>query len=160
MTICKGSTVKIKNTIVKHCENYYEKIKKENKIMEQLIKGYKTIIVDSNDTSAKAFACYDDSIKEGDAVLCMDGQNEVKGIVRTIFADDAEKPEVKYLREVICKIDYSAYHDRVERRAKIAKLKAAMAKKKEELNELAVYQALAATSPEMADMLKELKDLL
>lgn len=138
-------------------ENYYKK--KETQTME-LIKGYTTVIVTSG-TNSYAVASYEEGICVGDTVLFTDyGNQELKGEVAKVFDVNDDVPTIKHAREIICKLNYSAYFDRVERKKKIAKLKSAMAKKKEELNELAVYQALAATSPEMADMLKELKELL
>ena len=126
----------------------------------ELIKGYTTVIVTSG-TNSYAVASYEESISVGDTVLFTDDRNqELKGEVVKVFDTNDDIPNITHAREIICKLNYSAYFDRVERKKKIAKLKDAMAKKKEELNELAVYQALAATSPEMADMLKELKELL
>lgn len=149
---------------------------KENKIMKnkQLIKGYKKAVVkfytsideygipkeNSNGEEGVLYALYDENIAVGNFVLCANeyGVHTI-GQVTKIFENDAEI-DLRKCREIICKIDYSNYVERQARLKKIEKLKTAMAKKKEELNELAVYQALAATSPEMAEMLKELKELL
>ena len=149
---------------------------KENKIMKnkQLIKGYKKAIVkfyisndeygipkeNSNGEEGVLYALYDEDIEVGNFVLCANEYEAHKiGQITKIFENDAEI-DVRKCREIICKIDYSKYVERQERLKKIEKLKTAMAKKKEELNELAVYQTLAATSPEMAEMLEELKELL
>lgn len=150
---------------------------KENKIMKnkQLIKGYKKVAVKfhtavneygiptenlEKEKIATLYALYDATVNIGDFVLCAtEHGSHTIGQVTKFFEDDAEV-EVTHGREIICKIDYSNYVERQDRLKKVEKLKAAMQKKKEELNELAVYQALAATSPEMAEMLKELKELL
>lgn len=131
---------------------------------QQLINGYKVARINFKGSEAITnFALYDDAIKVDDFVLCMTGHHgEAIGRVVEIVPknDELEGLDVSYGREVICKIDYSAYEDRKIRLKKISKLKVKMAKKREELNELAVYQALAKDCPEMADMLNELKELL
>lgn len=153
--------------------SYDKFIKKENKIMKnkQLIKGYRKVVVrfskvvDDNGimvpnehADGYLHALYDNDIDIGDYVLCVSKDGHTIGYVEKIWHDD--DAEISNGREIICKIDYSKYIERQERLKKVEKLKSAMQKKKEELNELAIYQALAATSPEMAEMLKELKELL
>lgn len=158
--------------------NNFCKNKEEKKVMKskQLVKGYKVASVafsqafDDTDKYGTPkcdgplvyYALYDDNISAGDYVLCMTGHHgQAIAQVREVFdgpiVDDLD---VNYGREIICRIDYDAYIDRQHKLERIDELKKKMAKKKEELNELAIYQALAMTSPEMADMLKELKELV
>ena len=131
---------------------------------KQLLKGYKKAAVRfRNDTGYKDvwYAMYDDVANLDDSVLCMTGHHgEVIGTVVAIEPFENDAVNVEYGREIICKIDYSAYHDRQKKLERIAKLKTTMAKKKAELDELAVYELLAKQSPEMADMLKELTELI
>ena len=152
--------------------------KEEKKVMKnkQLVKGYSVASVAFGafngetdkygtpkcDGKSVYYALYDDGISAGDYVLCTTGHHgQALGKVREVFNGSiVDELKVYYGREIICKIDYKAYLNRQHKLERIDELKLKMAKKKEELNELAVYQALAATSPEMADMLKELKDLL
>ena len=130
----------------------------------QLLKGYKKAAVRfRNDTgySDVWYAMYDNVANVDDAVLCMTGHHgEVIGTVVAIEPFENDAVNVDYGREIICKIDYSAYYNRQKKLERIAKLKTVMAKKKAELDELAVYELLASKSPEMTDMLKELKELL
>ena len=130
---------------------------------QELLKGYKIATVRFRDFKSEykdvQYALYDTSIVPDDSVLCATGHHgEVIGTV--IKIDAYEDDVVKYGRQIICKIDYSSYKERLKKLERIKELKLKMDKKKEELNELAVYQALAATSPEMAEMLKELKELI
>lgn len=148
----------------------FEKQKINNKIgvnkmkNKQLLKGYKKAAVrfeTSNGYNDVWYAMYDDVADINDAVLCMTGHHgEVIGIVKAIEPFENDNINVDYGCEIICKIDYSAYHDRQKKLERIAKLKTTMAKKKAELDELAVYELLAKQSPEVAVMLKELKELL
>lgn len=141
---------------------YMEDNKMKNK---QLIKGYKVakIAFEGCDNLIN-YALYEDDVMIDDKVLCSTGHHgEQIGKVAGIYdLTDEHMPDmpVNYGREVICKIDYSGYINRQERLHKLAQLKQKMEKKREELNELAVYQALAADCPEMAEMLKEFKELL
>lgn len=129
----------------------------------ELLKGYEIATVRFRDFKGDykdvQYALYDVDIVSGDSVLCATGHHGEA--VGTVIKIEAYKDDVvEFGRQVICKIDYSNYKERLNKVERIKELKLKIAKKKEELNELAVYQALAATSPEMADMLKELKDLL
>lgn len=131
---------------------------------KQLLKGYKKAAVRfRNDTGYKDvwYAMYDDVANLDDSVLCMTAHHgEVIGTVVAIEPFENDTVNVEYGREIICKIDYSAYRDRQRKLERIAKLKTTMAKKKAELDELAVYELLAKQSPDMAAMLAELKELL
>lgn len=131
---------------------------------KQLLKGYKKVAVRfRNETGYKDvwYAMYDDIANLDDSVLCMTGHHgEVIGTIVAIEPFENDDVNVEYGREIICKIDYSAYYDRQKKLERIAKLKTTMAKKKAELDELAVYELLAKQSPEMATLLSELKELL
>lgn len=128
---------------------------------KKLLKGYKIAIVKFEVTEVEVpYALYDESITVDSHVLCMTGHHgQAVGKVISI-TPDTSKYSVEYGREIICKIDYTDYYKRQEKLKRIDELKLAMAKKKEELAELAVYEALALSNPEMASMLKELKELL
>lgn len=137
--------------------------KNEENIMKekQLIKGYKVAKVEFSDCTVNVvnYALYDESVTEGDYVLCATA-NHGQVIGKVIYIEPNETDAVvKNGREIICKIDYSAYNDRQNRINKLSKLKERMEQKRKELNELAVYKALAADCPEMAEMLKEFNEL-
>ena len=130
---------------------------------QELLKGYEIATVrftdykgDYNDVP---YALYDTNIIPGDSVLCATAHHG-EAVGKVIKIEDYEDDVVEFGRQIICRVDYSKYTERLKKLERIKELKLKMAKKKEELNELAVYQALAATSPEMAEMLKELKELI
>lgn len=127
-----------------------------------LLKGYKAAIVKIRHSEGEIIcALYDNDVHSGDYVLCTDtfGKDTI-GKVMEIASGDLTDFPVEYGREIVCKVTYDAFKERQAKLKRIGELKLKMAKKKEELNELAVYQALAATNPEMAEMLKELKELI
>lgn len=146
--------------------------------MKKLLKGYKIAEVcfanygerakDSVDRpnvdlskDGYLYALYDNSIGEGDIVLCCTGHHgHVIGQVRNVINTWSEDAKVEYGREIICKIDYTAFEERQAKLKRIDTIKKTMAKKKAELDELAVYELLAKQSPEMANLLSELKELL
>ena len=107
------------------------------------------------------YALYDNDVKEGDIVLCCTGHHgHVIAQVKNIFDVWSEDVKVEYGREIICKIDYTDFEERQAKLKRIDTIKKTMAKKKAELDELAVYELLAKQSPDMAKMLTELKELL
>lgn len=143
--------------------------KEKTKTMKnkQLLKGYKKALVRFRDPIKNGYtdvwyALYDDDVKNGDFVLCATARHG--HVIAEVFDIPDEKItrtiEVECGREIICKIDYTNYNERQAKLERIEDIKKVMNKKKEELNELAVYELLAKSSPEMANMLKELKELL
>lgn len=146
-------------------------IKMKNK---QLIKGYKVATVQFAEGDVDSYgipicesklvyyALYDDKVTVGDYVLCSTGHHgHIIAQVTQIFPnEEIAGSEVNYGREIICKIEYDDYVNRQKRIIKSLEIKKKMEKKRQELNELAIYKALAASSPEIAEMLKELEELL
>lgn len=63
------------------------------------------------------------------------------------------------IREIVCKIDMSAFHKRIKDRQRASQLKKEMDKKVKELQGLALYKMMAETSPELKTMLSEYEEL-
>lgn len=63
------------------------------------------------------------------------------------------------IREIVCKIDMSAFHKRIKDRQRVSQLKKEMDKKVKELQGLALYKMMAETSPELKTMLSEYEEL-
>lgn len=148
--------------------NKMKKLLKGYKIAEVCFANYKEIGQDVINKpkidltkDGYLYALYDNSIGEGDIVLCCTGHHgHVIGQVRYVINAWGEDAKVEYGREIICKIDYTAFEERQAKLKRIDSIKKTMAKKKAELDELAVYELLAKQSPEMANLLSELKELL
>lgn len=63
------------------------------------------------------------------------------------------------IREIVCKIDMSAFHKRIKDRQRVSQLKKEMDKKVKELQGLALYKMMAENSPELKSMLSEYEEL-
>ena len=63
-------------------------------------------------------------------------------------------------REIVCKVDMSAFEERKAKAAQLVELKARMDSKVQQLQKAAVYEMLAEKDPELAEMLKAYKELL
>lgn len=63
------------------------------------------------------------------------------------------------IREIVCKIDMSAFHKRINDRRRVSQLKKEMDKKVKELQGLALYKMMAENSPELKAMLSEYEEL-
>lgn len=109
-----------------------------------------------NKTNTYAYACYDASIVEGD-VCVVKTANHGFSIAKVVRI--REKSDQAITREIVCKADFTAYDKRVANRAKQAELKKRMAERASKLQELSMYTLLAESDPEMAELLKEYKEV-
>jgi hypothetical protein len=111
------------------------------------------------DTNKKyAFALFDDSICVNDLVLCdSDSSYSVAKVVEIIPQHEYNGATVT--KEIICKVDFTDYEVRKERRNQKAALKKQMDKMVKDNQELILYQAIAEKNPEMAELLTAYKTL-
>ena len=145
-------------TLIKEAET-----RKESKIMEgkYLIADacYVSIHDDGRpkeNTNMFSFALYDTTIVEGDFCVAK-SKTHAFDIVR--IQRLRERTDEAITREIVCKIDFSAYAQRLDVRERRDKLRTEMAKKAAQLQEIAVYQMLAESDLGMAALLKEYKEL-
>lgn len=135
--------------------------KDSDNIME--VKGnYRVAIVrhisGTNTTKEYAFALFDTWIHEDDLVLCDTAQGYQAAKVISIVPKD-EYSGCTVTKEIVCKLDFSNFNERKERRKQKESLKKQMDKMIHDNQELILYQALAEKSPEMAEMLAAYKSL-
>lgn len=79
----------------------------------------------------------------------------------TAIVSSAHIPDVTGVtREVVAKVDTSEYELRRAKERRIAELREKMDAKVHELQEIAVYEMLSKSDPELASMLDELKSLM
>lgn len=111
-----------------------------------------------NTTKKYAFALFDELVV-GDFVLVDTSNGYSVATISEIFTkvDYEELGSPLPTREVICKIDFTAFDERKERRAKAIKLKHEMDEIVKSLQEIAVFELLAEKSPELKSMLDEYK---
>lgn len=123
-------------------------------------KNYHPIIINfisgSNTSVPYTYAAYED-YDEGDYVVVHTGHHGMA--LAKVKAIGTEDDKVEYGREIICKIDMTAYNDRKARAKRKAELKGKMEAKVKELQETAIFEMLAKEDAGLAEMLKEFKEL-
>lgn len=134
-----------------------EFLKGEMNIMDGI---YRVALVNflegSNRTTDYEYACYDDSICEGDTCVVKTAHHGFALATVRAFAEASTNPVT---REIVCRADFSAYNERVERRERSAKLMQEMKKRAAAAQEILIYRQLAAQDPAMAELLKEYEQL-
>lgn len=141
--------------------------KKEKEINTMSVKGnYEVALVKFvqgvNTTKNYAFALFEDNVAINDTVLV----DTVNGYGVAVVNEIHSKEDYEELgcslptREVICKIDFTAFDERKAKRAKAIKLKNDMDKMVKSLQEIAVFELLAEKSPELKAMLDEYKTVI
>lgn len=103
-------------------------------------------------------ANFDDTLQIGDTCAVNDN---IHGMHLAIVIDILPYIDGinEFASEVIAKIDTAAYDNRVAARKKTAELKAKMAERAKQLQDIALYQMLAKEDPDMAALLKEYQDI-
>lgn len=135
---------------------------KNNKNREEYFmdKNCRPIIINfisgSNTNVPYVYAAYED-YAEGDYVVVHTGHHGMA--IAKVKAMGTEDDKVGYGREIICKVDMTAYNDRKARAKRRAELKGKMEAKVKELQETAIFEMLAKEDVGLAEMLKEFKEL-
>lgn len=133
----------------------------ETEIME--IKNYANIAMAQflNDRRSPAplyeYANFDPDLKVGDCCVVMSAHHEL-GIAEVV--DFKATPEQPVVREIVGKFDKAAYDARVSAREKATELKAKMEARAKQLQDLALFQALAQNDAEMAELVQEYLGLM
>ena len=124
------------------------------------LKGYYAVAETKQGYGSKYYyAIYDDgnTYKVGDMVI-------VSGVCRDILEIKniltPEEITTNICAEVICKVDTSAYEDRVQKRKKAEKLKKKIDKMIKEMDESKKYEMYAEENPDLAEMFNEYKSLV
>lgn len=95
---------------------------------------------------------FDPELQVGDTCIAK-YNGSAYGVAKVVeILDDTD---VKTDREIVAKVDMSAYNQRVTNRAKAAELKAKMEERAKQLQDIALYQLLAKDDSTMMDLLKE-----
>lgn len=146
-----------KNTSYNPCRKPDFKSNKEVSLMP----GYKPVLISflngTNKNRTYTYACYDE-VKKDDLVAVMTGHHG-KTLACVVDPDPTDPEPVQYGREVIAVIDTSAYDARQANARKAAELRAQMDKRVRELQQVNLYEMMAARDPEMKAMLDEFKTL-
>lgn len=149
-------------------EGYLLNIIKSEEESEQMAKltGYYAVAVIEEVTCCCKkdyyYAVFDDgnTYKAGDQVLVSGCDKDVLTIKEILTVPEAE---VKYNKnitaEIICRVDTSAYDQRIENRKKAEKLKKDMDAVIKQMDVTKKYEMYAAENPELAALLDQYKEL-
>ena len=105
------------------------------------------------------YAMFDD-YKVGDTVVVASAHHGL-GIAKISAIITKEQAATKtFEREIVCKVDMDTYETRKKNRNRIQELKCQMDKRVQDLNQLALFEKLAAKDDELCRMLYEYKTLM
>lgn len=109
------------------------------------------------------YALYDDDIVAGDTVLVPGEyvtENKLYDVKEVITVDEAKERFSKdIISEVKCKVDLSAYNQRVEDRKEKEKLRKKMEEEIKKMDEINKYEMYADRNPALKEMLEQFKNL-
>lgn len=130
--------------------------------MAKKLEGFEKVVQTKIGTCTYHFALYEDGTeyKEGDKILVSGQYKGVTVIEKILSKEECEAIFAKnIISEVICKVNTSAYDERVRVREEKEKLKKEMDKLVKALEEDRKYEIFADKSPELAAMLERYKEL-
>lgn len=104
------------------------------------------------------FALFDNDVVEGDWVLC-DTQSGYN-VAKVVGIEDVESVSVAATKEVVCKVDFSKFEHRKEVRKQKVELKAKLDKAIRENQDLVLYETVAKSNTQVAELLAKYKALL
>ena len=131
----------------------------EDYAMQEDFKVVGVQFLDAGENGKKyMYALYDTTIQVGDTVVVKTGHHGL-GLGKIISLENGRQSEVHYGREIICKVDMTAYEERREKARKLAELKRKMDAKVQQLQQTTIYELLSEKDPELAALLAEYKGL-
>ena len=124
------------------------------------ITGYKQAIyvkfIGDSNMCGYVYASFEDKLEVGDLVVVKPAHHSIN-LARVEEILDGTDYETT--REVVCKVDTTAYNERVKVRNQAAELKAKMEERARKLQDVALYKMLAENDPEMQDLLNRYQSL-
>ena len=139
-------------------------IKEENNVASNEVQGnYRVAMVrhvqncaNHNTVKVYAFAVFDDNIIIGDKVLCdSEGGYSVAEVIDIKSKMEYSQAHSRVVtKEIICKVDFSEFEERVAKRREMASIRAEMDKLVAENQDMILYQAIAEKNPQMAVLLE------
>lgn len=141
-------------------ENEIEIVESEETIMNgNYVTAEVAFLNGTNTDKTYRYALYDSAIQPEDIVVVQTGHHGL-AVARVVSTDGEPNGPVSHGREIVCKVDMSAYEERKARAVQLVELKARMDSKVKQLQKAAVYEMLAEKDPELAAMLQTYKELL
>lgn len=153
--------------IQKDIESTYKLVQRRKALEKEkeetpMLKNYRVASIKFQDDwktdKTYPYALYDEDIAIGDTVVVMTGHHGMT-IAEVCAIGKTPKDSVTCGREIICKVDMTAYNDRKAKAKKMAELKVEMDAKVKALQEVALYELMAEKDPELKAMLEAFKAL-
>ncbi len=141
------------------------KLEEENELMAKLTGYYAVAVIEEGTGCCKKdyyYAVFDDgnTYKAGDQVLVSGCNKDVLTIKEILTVPEAEAGCTKNITaEIICRVDTSAYDQRIENRKKAEKLKKDMDAVIKQMDVTKKYEMYAAENPELAALLDQYREL-
>lgn len=140
------------------------KSEEENEQMAKLTGYYAVAVIEEVTCCCKKdyyYAVFDDgnTYKAGDQVLVSGCNKDVLTIKEILTVPEAEVKNKNITAEIICRVDTSAYDQRIENRKKAEKLKKDMDAVIKQMDVTKKYEMYAAENPELAALLDQYKEL-
>ena len=104
------------------------------------------------------YALYDTNIVVGDLVVVNTGHHGM-AVARVASIGETKKEDVACGREIICKVDTTAFEDRKAKAKSMEELKKEMDAMVQDLQAVALYELMAEKNPALATLLSEFKSL-
>lgn len=138
------------------------KLESEENNMAKL-EGFKKVAVVEQGTGCCKkdyyYALFDDDIHAGDTVLVSGKANGETYVVKEVVSVDDINVSKSITAEIICKVDMSAYNDRVGKRKQAEELRKRMIEKRKEIEARKDDDYYASLDPDYAAILEEMRGL-
>ena len=112
----------------------------------------------TNRNTTYAYALYDEDIAAGDTVVVKTGHHGY-AVAQVVEVAPEIAEAVKFGREIVSRVDFSAFEARKAKAKRMAELKRTMDEKVRELQATALYEMLAEKDSGLKEMLAEYKNL-
>ena len=165
-----GNTLTFKHINLESANNNKNNIIEKKEEKQMMIGKYDVAKIrflnGSNTHKTYYYALYDDTMCAiGDTVVVQTAHHGMSlALIDDIIArNEAEQYMLDSCnegREIVCKIDMTVYNERIAKREQVAKLKAEMDKKVQEMQELTLFEMMATKNPELKEMLDVYKSLI
>ena len=138
------------------------KIEREENDIAKLDGFKKVAVIEQNTGYCKKnyyYALYDSEIRAGDNVLVSGKASGEIYLVKDVVSTDNITVPNTITAEVICKVDMSAYKDKVNKRKQAEEIRKKMIEKRKEIEARKDDEYYASLDPDYAAMLEEMKSL-
>lgn len=127
-------------------------------LLEEYVVAGINFLSGANQSTTYSYALFDNSIEVGDVVVVKTGHHGF-ALAKVVEIMPKSSGTVLFGREIVTKVDFTAYEERKAKRARIKRLKQEMDDKVKELQAAAIYEMLAEKDPQLRELLTEYQSL-